>query len=218
MSMPLAHYLKDFSAQVPSSPAPDLVGSDFGAPDLGSFDLDFPAAPEPEPVDVEAVRREAYAEGFEAATRELTEKFAAERLASDAANDEAISQLQTRLAEDSARLVADGLKKLSSDLALSVSEQAVAALVPFLETEVANKASADLADLLKAALAEGEAGTITVKGPKKLFDLLAGHMQEAAAGLRHVEAEDLDLSVDVAGTVLVTRISAFAASLKKVLG
>ena len=49
MSMPLAHYLKDFSA--PSTPA-GVVGGDFGVADDLSFDSDFGGLPEPEPVDV----------------------------------------------------------------------------------------------------------------------------------------------------------------------
>jgi len=76
----------------------------------------------------------------------------------------------------------------------------------------------DLADLLRTAILSGEAGTVTVKGPSSLFDALVGNMPEVAGSLRHVEADDLDLSVDIGETVLVTRISAWTASLKKVLG
>ena len=73
-----------------------------------------------------------------------------------------------------------------------------------------NATVGDLADLLKTAIAEGHAGTITLKGPRALFDLLLARMPEAAGVLRHVEVEDLDLQAELDGAVLVTRISAFA--------
>ncbi|MBW8300475.1 MAG: hypothetical protein K0M60_12805 [Hydrogenophaga sp.] len=216
MSMPLAHYLKDFSA--PASAPSSAIGGDFSAVDDVSFDSDFGNLPEAEPIDVEAERRAAYAEGYETASTELGEKRAAELAVLKAAHDEAMAALEARLMGETAKRLADGLDRVTADIALAVSERAADALAPFLSQEVAAKAVTDLADLLKTAIAEGEAGTITLKGPRALFDLLLARMPEAAGALRHVEADDLDLSAELDGTVLVTRISAFAASLKKVLG
>lgn len=215
MSMPLAHYLKDFSA--PSTPA-GMVGGDFAAADDLAFDADFGGLPEPEPVDIEAERRAAYAEGHEAATAELSEKHAAELAQLTAAHQEAMAVLEARLMGETAQRLADGLDRVASEIALAVSEHAAEALAPFLSEEVAAKAVGDLAALLKSAIADGEAGIITIKGPRALFDRLAACMPEAAETLRHVEVDDLDLAAEFDGTVLVTRISAFAASLKKVLG
>lgn len=216
MSMPLAHYLKDFSA--PASAPSSAIGGDFSAVDDVSFDSDFGNLPEAEPIDVEAERRAAYAEGYETASAELGDRHAAERAALKVAHDEAMAALEARLMGETARRLADGLDRVAADIALAVSERAADALAPFLSQEVAAKAVTDLADLLKTAITEGEAGTITLKGPRALFDLLLARMPEATGVLRHVEADDLDLSAELDGTVLVTRISAFAASLKKVLG
>lgn len=216
MSMPLAHYLKDFSA--PASAPSSAIGGDFSAVDDVSFDSDFGNLPEAEPIDVEAERRAAYAEGYETASAELGEKHAAELAVLKAAHDEAMAALEARLMGETAKRLADGLDRVAAEIALAVSERAADALAPFLSQEVAAKAVTDLADLLKTAIAEGDAGTITLKGPRVLFDLLLARMPEAAGVLRHVEADDLDLSAELDGTVLVTRISAFAASLKKVLG
>lgn len=216
MSMPLAHYLKDFSA--PSGTPSGVIGNDFASLDDTGFDSEFSATPEPEPIDLEAERREAYAQGHEAATAELGARHAAELLALRAAHDEALAALEARLMGETARRLAEALERTSADIALAVSEHAAEALSPFLSQEVAAKAVADLAALLRAAITDGEAGTITLKGPRALFDLLLAHLPEAQAGLRHVEDDDLDLSAEIEGTVLVTRISAFAASLKKVLG
>ncbi|GEO85247.1 MULTISPECIES: GTPase [Alphaproteobacteria] len=216
MSMPLAHYLKDFSA--PASAPAGVIGSDFSMPAESSFDLDFPAIPEAEPVDLEAERRAAYAEGHEAATAELSQKHASELAALEAAHAEAMAALEARVMGEAASRLAAGLERAVAEMAFAVSEHAATAIAPFLSQAVAEKAVADLADLLTAAVADGQGATITLKGPRVLFDLLVARMPEMAEGLRHVEDEDLDLSADVEGTVLVTRISAFAASLKKVLG
>ena len=218
MSMPLAHYLKDFSA--PSGTPSGVIGGDFASLDDAGFNTDFPrmSEPEPEPIDLEAERREAYAQGHEAATTELGERHAAELLALRAAHEEAMAALEARLMGETAKRLAEGLERTTAELALAISEHAAEALSPFLSQEVAAKAVADLADLLRTAIADGEAGTVTVKGPRALFDLLLTHLPEQQGRLRHVEDQDLDLSADLNGTVLVTRISAFAASLKKVLG
>lgn len=216
MSMPLAHYLKDFSA--PATPPAGAIGSDFPASDDIAFESDFGSFPEAEPIDLEAERRAAYAEGHEAASAELGERHAAELAALKAAHEEAMAALEAQLMGETARRLAEGLERVAADVAIAVSEHAAEALAPFLSEEVAAKAVGDLADLLKTAIAEGHAGTITLKGPRALFDLLLARMPEAAGALRHVEVEDLDLQAELDGAVLVTRISAFAASLKKVLG
>lgn len=216
MSMPLAHYLKDFS--VPAGAPSGAIGGDFVSLDDTGFDTDFPSMPEPEPIDVEAERREAYAAGHDAATGELSARHAAERAAMQAAHDEAMAALEARLMGETASRLAESLDRVAAEIALAVSERAAEAFGPFLSQEVVARAVADLADLLKAAISDGEAGTITLKGPRALFDQLLAHMPEAVERLRHIEDEDLDLSAELDGTVLVTRISAFAASLKKVLG
>lgn len=218
MSMPLAHYLKDFSA--PSGTPSGVLGGDFASLDDSGFDMGLSgiSEPGPEPIDVEAERREAYAQGHEAATAELGETHAAELLALRTAHDEEMAALEARLMGETAKRLAGGLDRTMAEIALAISEHAAEALSPFLSQELAAKAVADLAALLRAAIADGEAGTVTVKGPRALFDLLLTHLPEQQGRLRHVEDQDLDLSAEIDGTVLVTRISAFAASLKKVLG
>jgi len=58
---------------------------------------------------------------------------------------------------------------------------------------------------------------VTVKGPARLFDVLKGTLGEKAGLLRHLETGDVDLTVEFGDAVLVTRMSAWATSLKKVL-
>lgn len=209
MSMPLARYLKDFSSAA-APPAPP-------APAFDAFDMDFPALPEPEPIDVEAIRREAYAEGHEAGEKAAAERFEVDRQAMDIANAQAMAERDQRLRDEFAGIIATKLPELIQKLSLVVSEQAAMALAPVLGEALAEKAVADLAEVLKAAIAAGEAGTVEVKGPRLLFQKLLSEMPEHTNFLRHTEDDDLDLTAEFGDAALVTRISAFTASLKKVL-
>ena len=214
MSMNLAHYLKDFSAPQPAATVTHAM--DFAEADL--LDTEFPALSQPDPVDVEAERREAYAEGHEAATRELQSQFQAEHQAQAAAHAEAIAELREKHRAEIAQTLSDGLRTISAEIAIAVSEQAAIAMAPLFSEEVAGKAIKELATMMQAAILEGNAGAIVVTGHADLFERLKAELPESEGLLRFVEADDLDLSVDIGETVLVTRISAWTASLRKVLG
>jgi hypothetical protein len=186
-------------------------------PSVDAFEMDFPALPEPEPVDVEAIRREAYAEGHEAGEKAAADRFEVDRQAMEIAHAQALAERDQRLRDEFAAIVGTKLPELIQKLSLAVSEQAAVALAPVIGEALAEKAVKDLADVLQAAIAGGEAGTIEVKGPRLLFQKLQAEMPEHTSFLRHVEDEDLDLTAEFGDAALVTRISAFTASLKKVL-
>lgn len=216
MSMPLARYLKDFSA--PQSATVVMEDAGFGASGMDFEDNDFPALNAPDPIDLEAERREAYAEGHEAAERALREHYDGEAQALEARHRDQVAALHQAHQEATAQLIAEGLRRIATELAVSIADQSVAALAPLISRDIAENAVKDLAHLIEHAVLAGDAGAITVKGPLDLFEILKAQLPECADRLVHVEADDLDLTVDLADTVLVTRISAFAASLKKVLG
>lgn len=216
MSMPLARYLKDFSSDV-APPAPPTSAPTFDLPSVDAFDMDFPALPEPDPIDVEALRREAYAEGHEAGEKAAAERFEVDRQAMEIAHAQALAERDQRLRDEFATIVGTKLPELIEKLSLAVSEQAAVALAPVIGEALAEKAVKDLAVVLQAAISSGDAGTIEVKGPRLLFQKLQSEMPEHTSFLRHTEDEDLDLTAEFGDAALVTRISAFTASLKKVL-
>ena len=213
MSTNLARYLKDFSV-------PETAPVSFGDGDLsfGDTDLDdaFPMLEEPEPVDIDRERREAYAEGHEAATTELTEIHSAAIAEMERIQNERIAELEARHAKAMAETLADGLKKITADIALSVSEQVAVALAPLFSAQVAENAVAELARLIEVEILAGHAGTIVVRGPANLFERLKDALPDAEEILRHIEVDDLDLSAEMGEGVIVTRISAWADSLEKV--
>lgn len=215
MTASIARYLKDFGETKPVAP---LMAPEF---DIGGMadDFDFPAVEDDEPkVDVEAERAEAYAEGYEAASAELQKKWDEEKQGLDNAYAAEIAALRARYEGEAAQAIEAGLNTIAGKLAETISEQTAGVLVPFLEEALADKAVDELASTIRTAMLDGDAGTVTVSGPREMFSKLEAALGPDAPLLRHVEADDLDLSVDIDGSVLVTRLSAWAASLRKVLG
>lgn len=214
MSASIARYLKDFGEP---QPAPVLLTPQF---DIGGMadEFDFPAVVEEPAIDLEAERAQAHAEGFEAARAEAEEKWTAEKQALEAAHAAALLELRERSEIQAAEKIEAGLNAIAGKLAAAVGEQTAAALVPFLEASLVDKAVEELAVLVRKAMFDGDIGTIAVSGPGEMFGKLKAALGADAPVLRHVEADDLDLSVDIDGSVLVTRLSAWAASLRKVLG
>lgn len=210
MSPSLSRYLKDFSAEQ-APPPPVIPPISFAEEPIFA---DIPAEP---PVDVEAERREAYAEGQEAATLELGEKHRAELEAIEATHREELEALEAKYKVEMAEQIAEKLKAIAAALGDAVSVETAKALSPIMTEELIERAVADLATLVTVAILDGEAGPITVSGPRDLFDNLSEHLGEHAELLRHVEAEDVDLTVTIGESVLVTRMSAWADSLRKVL-
>ena len=214
MSASIARYLKDFGEP---KPAPVMLTPEF---DIGgmSADFDFPAVEDEPAVDVVAERAEAYAEGAEAARTESEQKWADEKQALEAGHAAELEALRVRYETQGAEKIEAGLHVIAGKLAAVIGEQTAMALAPFLQESLANKAVEELADLIRKAMFDGDIGTITVSGPGEMFEKLKAALGSEAPVLRHVEADDLDLSVDIDGSVLVTRLSAWAASLRKVLG
>ncbi len=210
MSIMLSRYLKDFGEPSPSAPIIDV--DDFAAETASVF-AELPQEPE---IDIEAERREAHSEGFAAATLELTEKYEREAEAAAAAHAREIEELKLRYEIEAAAVIASRIRDMAEEIATLVSEATATAIAPIMTEALARKATENLAVLLREAILDGAAAPIVVRGPAKLFDILRGELGEHAALVRHHEADDVDLAAEIGETVLVTRISAWAASLKKV--
>ena len=214
MTASIARYLKDFGE--PTPPPPIL------AEDPGSFDFgdSFPAAPDDprEVPDIAADRAEAHAEGYEAGIAEARTSWEAEREELQKAHAEAIAEIRAKYEADIATVVEKKLGEAALLIAQAVSDQTARVLAPVVEQALVSKAVADLADLLRAAILEGDAAIITVQGPAHLFEKLSAALGIEHAGLlRHVESSDLDIAADVGGSALVTRLSAWSARLQEVL-
>lgn len=216
MSMSIARYLKDFGEPQPVTLAIDdagVVQSSFPDFDLGHDD----SFAMPTPVDVDEEKRISYAEGHEAATAVLTEQFEAEKRELLEKHAAEIAELQTQYHTEMASFVAGRLQENHDLVVSNLDEQISAILAPVITEALAQKAVSELAEIIRPSLTDGEAVAFTVKGPKALYDRLIEALGGNEKAFRFVENADVDLSVEMDNSVLVTRISAWASSVRKVL-
>ncbi|PTM97706.1 hypothetical protein [Mycoplana dimorpha] len=207
MSLQLARYLKDFSPpRQPHSHARD------GADEV-PFDL-----PEPLPqIDIEAERAEAFAAGRAQAEAELASRHHDELEALRLAHAAELAALRTHCDQQAGARIAQRFAQMEVQVAELVASQTANVLAPILGEALSRKAIADLAAMVRAGLSGGEGFVVTVTGPTHLFEQLRSHFEGEAAVFRHQEADDLDLAVEFGETVLVTRMAAWADTIRKVL-
>lgn len=211
MSRTLSRYLKDFGAE-PAPAAAILPSMPF------EDTMDYAEMAEaPVLVDVAAERREAYAEGHEAATLSLTEAHQAELEAVRAAYQAELEALKEKFETQSIARIASDLQHIATTIGLSVSSEAAKALSPIMTEALTTNAIDELATLVSASILDGATGPITVSGRRIMFDRLAAKADPDGRLLVLVEADDIDLSVTIDDSVLVTRMSAWADSLREVL-
>jgi len=210
MSAMIARYLKDFGT--PAFAAAETALNEEDEP-FGSLGQDFE---EPAP-DLDTVRREAYAEGHEAAASELSARHEDEMAALATHHEEAMKALRDEHEALLAAILSERLAALTDELSRSVTEATAQVILPFLGEVVARRAVEDLAGALKSALDEGDAGRVKIRGTESMFHRLSAQMGEKAALLDFEMSDAMDLTAEFGSSVLVTRLGAFAAGLEKVM-
>lgn len=216
MSVQLARYLKDFGAP-PRPKMPTFQPPSFGDEGGGVAAQAFAMPPAEPPVDLAAERAEAFADGKAEAETELRSKHDAEIAALKEAHQAELDSLKARYEKDYARALAERFSTLTGEVAERVAADTAEVLAPVMNDVLARGAVADLARMITEGLQGDEGMTITVKGPANLFQQLESHFDEPAPVFRHVEMQDVDLTVEFGETVLVTRLAAWADTVRKVL-
>lgn len=212
MSASIARFLKDFGEpEAPAvAPAPsfNLGASDF---DEASPSFEAPA------LDIEAIKAAALEEGREAARGELIAIFEADKVEMIDAHQAALTQERERLQGVVAEMLAAQLKQTMEQIATLFTDQAMLALAPVLTEDLSRKAAGDLAEVVKQAMFDGECTKLVIKGPKPMFDAFNAVMKLEPNQFQFTEQDDPDLSVEIGESVVVTRMSAWASSLRKVM-
>lgn len=216
MSVQLARYLKDFGAP-PRARTPAFQSSAVAQEENNAVAAAF-MMPSPEPaVDIEAERTEAFAEGRAQAETELQAQHDAAIAALKEAHQAELDALKARYEQDYAAALAERFSGLTAAVADTVAAQTAQVLAPIMNLVLTKSAIADLARMIAEGLQGGEGITVTVKGPVDLFEQLKSHFEDPAPVFRHVEMQDVDLTVEFGETVLVTRMAAWADTVRKVL-
>ncbi|MDO1581027.1 hypothetical protein [Rhizobium oryzicola] len=214
MTSSIARYLKDFG-EAQSALPPAVIESP-----VDDLSLDFPFEPEPEPVrvDLDAVRAAAFEEGHASALAEAEEKWKAEREKLVMSHTRELNSLRNIVEYDIAGRLKSLMERSVVAVAQAVSDEVASVLAPVLEEKILENALDEMSDALRQALFSGEAVVLTVHCSLPLFEKLVEKIGDGAGAIKHVEVEDIDVSVDIDDAVLVSRLSAWSASLKKVLG
>lgn len=213
MTAPLARYLKDFSSAPPPVVVPVIDDSDFAG--AFSFEPTIEAAPA---IDIDAERAAAFDEGKAEGERLAAAAFQAEREQLEAEHANALKALREQLEGEAVTRLETQIRSMRDALAMTLEDLTAAALAPVLQAALSAKAAEELADMVRDALSSEEVTRLTVKGPVEMFEKFRDALGADAPELRHIDNDDLDLSVDIDESVLVTRLSAWAGSVKKVLG
>ncbi|MCY1319111.1 hypothetical protein D9M69_44500 [compost metagenome] len=216
MSAMLSRYLKDFSApKVELSLMPQKYFTDLDS-DYADGDR-LGARPAMPDIDIDAERRRAFAEGRAEATAELV--FEHERQIADlqAAHSAELAALTQRLEAETANRLAERFADMADGLVVALGDQTARVLAPVMEDALLQRAVADMAQMIKQGLVAGEGCTLVVKGPTQLFEALKRQLGEDMPLFRHVETGDIDLAVEMDGTILVTRMAAWVDTVRKVL-
>lgn len=202
MSVLLSRYLKDFSAAVTPPPGDfsSDIADDFAQPDLL-------AAPVEEPVDVEAIKNEAYAEGHETAERELAEKHRQALDAMEAAHREELTALREKYEDEVAQHIGQAFQQMTASVAGAVEAAVVRVLSPLVEEKIAMQTAAAFASKVAEEITEGEAGRLQVAGPDRLLETVRIRLAGIDASVDFRETSEIELSFQMGDSVLVTRLA-----------
>ncbi len=210
MSASLARFLKDFSE-------PELPPVTFAADLSPDFDIEaLSAEPEEPPVDIDAERNEAFAQGHAAAEEQLRTEYESKIAALQDAHR---NEIETMKADNQATLAAlsGRVDAAKEEIVQQVSAATLNALLPLIDEMLANKAIENLATQLRDAFSADDAVELCVHGPKEMMTALEQALGEAGFRFRHVEAAGPDLTVDHGDMIFATRLSAWIAGVRELL-
>lgn len=214
MNAMLTKYLKDFSVPDTTALVETNILSSLANSPLG--DMDFLSEPEPQ-IDLEAERRQAFEEGYAKARAELEESFAGQLASMADDHDNEARAQEERHDADVMRVIHARFFDMTVAISQSVADQTLQVLLPIIDADVARRSVSALADAVRKAMTEEKAADVLVRGPMRLYDMLKPKFDERGIACRHVEAETVDILVEINETVLTTRLSVWAQSLAEVM-
>lgn len=218
MAVAIERYLKDFS-----QPEPFVLSVDLSpAPEPDHLQILEPASPiaavpEEPAFDIEAERTAAFERGSREAADLLTATHQAELEAERSRHLEEVNELRMQFEQDFSTTLAARFDQLASELSESIGEQVARVVAPFLERALSEQMIGQLAAAIAEVLADQEGIRISVSGSPSMFDSLKTALGDRAAQLEFTEGEAFDLTARLDDTVMSTRLSEWADTLREVL-
>lgn len=217
MSASIARFLKDFGEpEAPALPSADVFNAEL--PSFGDFaDTSFEAAASEPVLDIEAIKAAAFEEGRAAAVAELTEAFEKEKLELMSQNVAETENLRNELTQELGAKVGAQIYDTMDAIANFLADQTLSVLTPVLTEELSKRASEELAQLVKSTLTDRSCTKLIIRGQAPMLEAFTKALGDPAPEIHFIEAEETDLSVEIEDSVVVTRMSAWASSLRKVM-
>ncbi|MCR9137900.1 MAG: hypothetical protein NXI27_18020 [Alphaproteobacteria bacterium] len=216
MVMAIERYLKDFSQPDQFVLSADLAPDSDPLPSLAPEPVE-PVIPEEPAIDIEAERSAAFERGSKEAADLLAATHEAEMEAERSRHLEEINEMRTRFEQDISTTIAERFDQLAGELSEQIGAQVARVIAPFLEQALSEQMIAQLAEALAPVLSDREGMHITVSGSQSMFDSLQAVLGDKAAQLDFVEADIFDLTVKLEDTVLSTRLTEWADTLREIL-
>ncbi|AYC99665.1 hypothetical protein [Neorhizobium sp. NCHU2750] len=204
MSVPLARYLKDFGAPQPQPQAQEFV-SDF---DFADSPFDMPEISSEPEIDIEAEKSKAYAEGHEAATREIAARHEEQLAELATLHRQEMDAQAAKYEEAVAQRVEEFLKQMHVSLAGCVETAVANVLTPFVQDQVARVAAAKFAEDVAEEVGQGRTVKLAITGPETFIDTMRKRLDPLVSEVDYTDAPEIDMKLEVGDTVLVTRLKA----------
>lgn len=218
MAIAIERYLKDFS-----QPERFVLSADLApAPEPDHLTMIEPepaatAVPEEPAFDIEAERSAAFERGSREATDLLAATHQAEMEAERSRHLEEINEMRTCFEQDFSTTLAQRFDQLATELSESIGEQVARVVAPFLERSLSEQMIGHLAGAIAQVLADHEGTRVAVSGSQSMFESLKTALGDRAAQLDFTEADGFDLTARLEDTVLSTRLSEWADTLREIL-
>ena len=175
-----------------------------------------PAAPAPQ-ADIGALIAEAVADAEAALEIRLAAAHQAALEAERQANDDAAKAFLESFGGDLGAAVATRIDAMETRVAELTGATVARIIGGVVSDDLQQRSLAALARTIGAAIADGEAVRIGVRGPLSLFEPLKAALGARADNLDFTEAAGFDLTVAIDEAVFETRIAEWSASLSEVL-
>lgn len=202
MSLAFAQHLEDFGQ--PSGMEPIQM---FGTPAAMNIDIEKDIQ-----VDVAAIRAAAYQEGFDAALAEMQAKHDNAQNAMQQSHNQDLAQLETELGQSMAQNITDGFRGQVDDNCAKISQEVGKILSHFVSQELTELSVHQLQELIKSAFAENESAQIKIEGPQVLVEKVQQSLGDEFAKIEVHQNDDINLSVEIDQTLMVTKLDAWRAT------
>lgn len=205
MAAALADALPDFGSRQASgggrvSPAPAIA--------VEAFDAEAALA---QKIDAEVLRAR------EELRTELAAAHEAEMEALRETHRTELSDLQQVLGEKAAATIASTFADTEQKLRSIIGNAVARALAALMSDDLCDRSVEALGKAVSAALADREAVTLRIAGPAHLAERLLPLLGDHAAQAQFEEASGLDLTVEIDGSLIETRIGEWSAAIAEIL-